>query len=86
LNQSDTQGIADPLKKPDSRTPTNAVQWVFDFLASNLPWIQADFTVLNYFFRTGVPRFLDFSAKNHPIIQLKVEFVQFLLKIKKSAV
>jgi hypothetical protein len=47
----------------------------FDFFASSSPSIQADFAVLNYFFRTGAPRFLDFSAKNHPIIQFKVEFV-----------
>jgi hypothetical protein len=51
---------------------------VFDFLAPSSPSIQADFAVLNYFFRTGSPRFLDFSAKNHPIIQFKVEFVQLL--------
>jgi hypothetical protein len=51
---------------------------VFDFLAPSSPSIQADFDVLNYFFRTGVLHFLDFSAKNHPIIQFKVEFVQLL--------
>ena len=51
---------------------------VLIFLTSSSPSIQADFAVLNYFFRTGAPRFLDFLAKNHPIIQLKVEFVQLL--------
>jgi hypothetical protein len=50
----------------------------FDFLASSSPSTQADFDVRKYFFRTGVLRFLDFLAKNHPIIQLKVEFVQLL--------
>jgi hypothetical protein len=55
----------------------------FDFLASSSPSIQADFDVRKYFFRTGAPCFLDFSAKNHPIIQYKVGFVQLLLKIKK---
>jgi hypothetical protein len=54
------------------------VHGVFDFLAFGSPSTQAHFAVLNYFFRTGVQRFLDFSAKNHPIIQLKVEFVQLL--------
>jgi hypothetical protein len=32
----------------------------FDFFASSSPSTQADFAVRNYFFRTGVPRFLDF--------------------------
>jgi hypothetical protein len=54
------------------------IHWVFDFLAFGSPSTQAHFAVLNYFFRTGAPRFLDFLAKNHPIIQFKVEFVQLL--------
>jgi hypothetical protein len=54
------------------------VHGVFDFLAFGSPSTQAHFAVLNYFFRTGAPRFLDFLAKNHPIIQFKVEFVQLL--------
>jgi hypothetical protein len=29
LNHRETQGIADPLKKPDSRTPMNDVHWGF---------------------------------------------------------
>jgi len=83
LNHRETQGIADPLKKPDSRTQWTLFMGFLIFLASSFPSTDADFAVRNYFFRTGVPRFLDFSTKNHPIIQLKVEFVQLLLKIKK---
>jgi hypothetical protein len=72
LNQSDTEGIADPLKKADSRTPMNAVLGVFDFLAPGSPSTYADFGVLNFFFRTATPQLFDFSAKNHPIIQFKI--------------
>jgi hypothetical protein len=54
------------------------VHWGFDLLASSSPSIQADFDARKYFFRTVAPRFLDFSAKNHPIIQFKVGFVQLL--------
>jgi hypothetical protein len=48
---------------------------VFDFLASGSPSAHADFGVLNFFFRTAAPQLFDFSAKNHPIIQFKIEFV-----------
>jgi hypothetical protein len=84
LNQSEIQGIADPLKKPDSRTQWTLFIGFFDFLASSSPSIQDDFDVRKYFFRTGASHFLDFLAKNHPIIQFKVEFVQLSTKRPKS--
>jgi hypothetical protein len=42
------------------------------FYPSKSPSTQADFAMLNYFFRTDGPHFLGDLAKNQKIIQFKV--------------
>jgi len=56
----------------------------YDFYSSNPPSTQADFVVRNYFFRTAALHFWDFLVKNHPIVQFKAEFIQFLPTTQKS--